>query len=114
MSSFTRIVAAGFLAIAAGSSTYGQTAKPPMLGVWQGEGAIVSPWVHQRTLPVTLTILANDSVAGKIGDATLVSGWLTTRDSGSRSSLRWNTNYVIIANLAGPVIRAQGIWRPIR
>jgi hypothetical protein len=66
-----------------------QTAKPPMVGRWRGVGTIVVPWPRQRTLVVDLTILANDSVAGKVGDATLVGGWIITRDPGSRSSLRW-------------------------
>jgi hypothetical protein len=89
-----------------------QTAKPPMVGRWRGEGTIVAPWPRQRALVVDLTIFASDSVAGKVGDATLVGGWITTRDPGSRSSLRWNTDYMILGNLDGPIIRAEGIWRP--
>jgi hypothetical protein len=89
-----------------------QTAKPPMVGRWRGVGTIVVPWPRQRTLIVDLTILANDSVAGTVGDATLVGGWIIPRDPGSRSSLRWNTDYMILGNLDGPIIRAEGIWRP--
>lgn len=112
MSTRTAVIVASVLAVIAASPVQGQTAKPPMLGTWQGEGEVVVPWVHQRKIPVTLTILANDSVTGKVGDAKLVSGWFTTRDPGSRTGYRWNTDYIIIANLDGPVIRTEGIWRP--
>jgi hypothetical protein len=100
------------LAIAIAAVGSAQTAKPPMLGVWQGEAAVVVPWLRQRKLPVTLTISANDSVSGTIGDATLVSGWLMMRDPGSRTGLRWNTDYIILGNLVGPIVRAEGVWRP--
>lgn len=112
MSTRRGIILAGIFAIVSVATTDAQTVKPPMLGTWQGDGAVVVPWVHQRKIPVTLTILANDSVTGTIGDATLISGWFTTRDPGSRVGLRWNTDYIIIGNLAGPVIRSEGIWRP--
>jgi len=106
------VLALGVLATVALSVCGGaQTAKPPMVGRWRGVGAIVVPWPRQRTLLVDITILASDSVTGKIGDATLVGGWITTYDPGSRSSLRWNTEYMILGNLDGPVIRAEGIWR---
>jgi len=106
------VVVSALLAMAIAPTTSAQTAKPPMLGVWQGEGVVVVPWVHQRKIPVTLAIMANDSVSGTVGDAKLVGGWFTTRDPGSRVGYRWNTDYIIIANLDGPVIRAEGIWRP--
>ena len=99
------------LAIGASSTLRAQIAKPPMLGVWQGVGAVVVPWMHARAIPVTLTIMANDSVAGTVGDATLVGGRFTRRDT-SKANLRWKTEYIITGNLSGPVIRDEGIWRP--
>lgn len=90
----------------------GQVAKPPMVGRWRGEGAVVGAWPRQRRLSVDITIFANDSVAGTVGDATLAEGWFTTRDPGSRVGMRWNTDYIIIAHLNGPVIRAEGVQRP--
>ena len=97
----TLVAAAAISATAAKA----QVVTPPMLGVWQGDAAVVVPWVHQRKIPVTLTFLANDSVGGTIGDATLVGGWFTTRDPRSRVGLRWNTDYIIIGYLDGPIIR---------
>ena len=111
MSRFRRSTLGSLLTIALGSAAVAQSAKPPMLGVWQGEASVIVPWLHRRTLPVTLTILANDSVSGRVGDAT-VTGWFTTRDPGSRTGLRWKTDYIIIASLAGPLVGAEGIWRP--
>ncbi len=111
MSRSMRCVFVWLLASTIGRAGGAQAAKPPMLGVWQGEAVVVVPWLRQRKLPVTLTILANDSVSGAIGDATLV-GWFTTRDRGSRTGLRWNTDFIIIGHLAGPLIRAEGVWRP--
>jgi hypothetical protein len=113
MPKLTGVFAITVLATVALSVSGGaQTAKPPMVGRWRGVGTIVVPWPRQRTLVVDLTILASDSVAGKVGDATLIGGWITTRDPGSRSSLRWNTDYMILGNLDGPIIHAEGIWRP--
>jgi hypothetical protein len=106
-------IVVGLLALLAHSATgIGQGAKPPMVGRWRGAGTVIGAWPRQRTLPVDLTIFANDSVAGTVGDATLVGGWFTTRDPGSRTGMRWNTDYVIIAGLAGPVVRAEGVSRP--
>ena len=102
----------GILALAHPATGIGQAAKPPMVGRWRGEGAVVGVWPRQRTLSVDITIFANDSVAGAVGDATLVGGWFTTRDPSSRVGMRWNTDYIIIAGLDGPVIRAEGISRP--
>lgn len=111
MSRFIRSTLASLLMASFASAGRAQSAKPPMVGVWQGEAAVIVHWLRQRTLPVTLTILPNDSVSGKIGDATLT-GWFTTRDPGSRTGLRWKTDYIIIASLAGPLVAAEGIWRP--
>ena len=108
-----KALVAGVLAVLGLSAAGGgQTAKYPMVGRWRGAGAIVVAWPRQRTLAVDITIFANDSVAGTVGDATLVGGWFTTRDPGSRAGMRWNTDYIIIASLEGPVIRAEGITRP--
>ena len=111
MSRSMRCVFGWLLASTIGRAAGAQDAMPPMLGVWHGEAAVVVPWLRQRKLPVTLTILANDSVSGTIGDATLV-GWFTTRDRASRTGLRWNTDYIIIGHLEGPLIRAEGVSRP--
>jgi len=102
----------GILALTHPAMGIGQAAKPPMVGRSRGEGAMVVAWPRQRTLAVDITIFANDSVAGAVGDATLVGGWFTTRDPSSRVGMRWNTDYIIIAGLDGPVIRADGVWRP--
>ena len=101
----------GLLALLAHAS-HGQAATPPMVGRWRGTAAVVGAWPHQRTLSVDITIFPNDSVAGTVGDATLVGGWFTTRDSSSRIARRWNTKYIIIAYADGPLIAAEAIWRP--
>ena len=112
MSTRSSKIIAALLMLGAAATVPAQTVTPPMQGVWQGEGAVVVPWVHRRTIPVTLTILANDSVGGTVGDAKLVAGWFTTRDPKSRVGLRWNTDYIIIGYLDGPIVRDEGIWRP--
>jgi hypothetical protein len=99
------------LAIGTSSALRAQTAKPPMLGVWQGVGVVVVPWLHERTIPVSLTIMANDSVSGTVGDATLVGARFARRDT-SNVGTRWKTEYIITGNLTGPVVRIEGIWRP--
>ena len=113
MSNGRRILVSALLAIVSpATATRAQKVQLPMVGVWQGEGTVVVPWVRQRKIPVTLAIMANDSVAGTVGDATLLGGWFTNRDPGSRGGFRWNTDYIIIAGLEGPIVRAEGIWRP--
>ena len=112
MSTLRSRMLGALLLLGAAPATRAQTVTPPMLGVWQGDGVVIVPWVHQRKIPVTLTILANDSVSGTMGDAKLVGGSFTTRDPKSRVGLRWNTDYIIIAYFDGPIVRDEGIWRP--
>jgi hypothetical protein len=110
MSIRSRLVAT-LVAIGASSAMHAQTAKPPMLGVWQGVGVVVVPWTRARAIPITLNIMPNDSVSGTVGDATFVGGRFATRDTAT-AGFRWKTTYIITGNLAGPVIRDEAIWRP--
>jgi hypothetical protein len=106
------IIIGMLLVLMSRATASGQAVKPPMVGRWRAAGVVLGAWPRQRTLAIDITIFPNDSVAGSVGDATLVGGWFTTRDPGSRVGLRWNTDYIILAQLDGPVIRAEGIWRP--
>ena len=89
----------------------GQVVIPVMVGRWEGDGQMVVNWTRQRTLGVKIEIFANDSVAGTVGDARLANGQFLKSPGSQPGALRWNTDYVIEANLEGPIIRAENIHR---
>lgn len=59
--------------------------------------------VAQEVLPVTVTIYANGTVEGTAGDATLIQGHLRKNPLGAA--------YLVMANLDGPIVAAEGIVR---
>ena len=89
----------------------GQVVIPLMVGRWEGDAQMVVNWTRQRTLGVSIAIFANDSVAGTVGDARLVNARFLKSPGSLPGELRWKTDYVIEANLEGPIIRAENIYR---
>ena len=49
---------------------------PEMQGRWAGNARIEVSWCRQTNLPVALDIQPDGTVAGKVGDARLRSGWI--------------------------------------
>jgi hypothetical protein len=98
-------------ALALSGVTGAQVVEPAMIGRWDGMGQVVVPFPRQRTLPVTVVIVSDDDVSGSIGDAEFHDGRFREDPDPAGSLLRWRTRYVITANLEGPVIRAENIWR---
>ena len=90
----------------------GQVVIPEMLGRWEGDAQITVNWTRQRTLAVNIEIFANDSVAGTIGDAKLSHARFLKTPGSLAGTLRWNTDYIIEANLENSIIRAENIYRP--
>jgi hypothetical protein len=83
----------------------------PMVGRWHGVAEMVTTWTRQRTLVVDIVIAGNDSVTGTVGDAALVQGRFLKNTEAVVSAPAWKSEYVIVAGLGGPVIRAENIWR---
>lgn len=84
------------------------SAPPGMAGSWKGKAEITCAWCKQREMGVELTIAANGSVTGKIGDATLDQGHLA-KNVVRPDSLP--TKYVIKAKLNGPLSASEGVTR---
>ena len=89
----------------------GQVVIPVMIGRWEGDAQMVVNWTRQRTLGVKIEIFANDSVAGTVGDARLVNARFLKSPGSLPGEPRWKTDYIIEANLEGPIIRAENIYR---
>jgi hypothetical protein len=104
MTGYARNVAAVALLCLTSRSSAGQASIPPIIGTWQGDAAIRVNWTRARTLPIRLTITRDDRVTGVVGEAKLVDAMLM-RDPEQGMSYR------IEANLTGPIIRKETIWR---
>lgn len=100
------------LALAASRASVAQVAAPAMVGRWLGEAKITVSWTRQRVLPIDIAICLGDTVRGTVGDALLDGGRLEKGDAVAGGSVQWATEYVIVANLDGAIIRAENIWRP--
>jgi hypothetical protein len=93
--------------IAAGESLV----TPAMTGQWQGNARIIVTWCRQTNLPVTLDIRAGGTVAGKVGDATLVNGRLERNRGWLGRKLNLKTDYIVRGDLRGPIVAAEQISR---
>lgn len=82
-----------------------------MVGTWSGDSRICVNWTVQRILPVRLTIAADGSVTGTIGDAALRSGRLQVNRNSLERALHWKTDWIVVGHLDGDVIKAEGIHR---
>ena len=72
-----------------------------MVGKWQGQATVIVAWVDQETLSVALTIHEDGTVEGRVGDATLTGGSICNNPVGSE--------YIIMANLDGPIVAAEDV-----
>jgi hypothetical protein len=106
-----RLVLAASLVAGLSLSAPAQVAKASVIGRWGGVADIVVNWTKQRTLPINIVIGANDQVTGSVGDATLVKGRLLRNRGAVARALQIKTDYVIEAELDGPIIRAENVQR---
>ena len=86
---------------------------PPasMAGPWKGDSVIYVNWTVQRHLPVSITIAADASVSGTIGDAHLANGHLSVNRGPVGRALNLATDFIITGDLQDPIIAAEGISR---
>ena len=100
------------LALSASSSLAGETVvTSPMVGQWEGNGRIIVMWCQQTNLPIQLQIRADGSVTGNVGDAMLAKARLKQNRGWLGRKLRLKTDYIIVGDLTGPIVAAEGITR---
>ncbi len=107
----TSLLVAVALLGSAAPAAWSQRPDTAMIGAWGGTAHITVPWTAQRELPVRVTIRADGSVVGSVGDAQLVNArFFSARGPVSRA-LRLGHEYDIRGTLSGPLILSEGIRR---
>ncbi|HLE60582.1 MAG TPA: hypothetical protein VI700_03500 [Thermoanaerobaculaceae bacterium] len=92
--------------------TRGSVAPPSaMVGHWEGTAEVAVNWCNAKELAVSFTINSNGAVAGKVGDAILKEGHIYPNPGRPPKGFTLQTNYVIEADLEGPLVAAEGITR---
>jgi len=89
----------------------GQVPERAMVGTWNGDAQIVVNWTHQPSIHVRLVVLGDGSVSGRVGDADLTNGRITTNRGPIGRSLRIKTDYIVSGQLVGLLIAAEHIQR---
>jgi hypothetical protein len=84
---------------------------PAFVGTWNGSAEIVVNWTQQRTLPVEVTIAADGTVTGKVGDAEIVDGRFRRNRGPIGRALHLGTDTIITGRLRGAVIASEDIAR---
>lgn len=107
----TRLMSAMVLAAVLSIGASAQVATPAVIGRWSGVADIAVNWTKQRTVPINVVIGANDQVTGTIGDATLARGRLLRNRGWLGRVMQIKTEYIIEADLDGPIIRAENVQR---
>jgi hypothetical protein len=82
-----------------------------MVGTWNGEASVACSWCATRELAVTLTIGADGTVTGRIGDATLARGRLARNTAPPAKHVGAPTRFVVHAAMTGPIVASEGISR---
>ena len=100
------------LLLTAGSSLASQSVVTgTMSGHWEGSARIVVSWCHHTNLPVKVDIHPDGTVAGTIGDATLVQGRFQRNRGWLGRKLNLASDYIIQGDLQGALVAAEGITR---
>jgi hypothetical protein len=85
---------------------------PEMQGRWAGNARIEVSWCRQTNLPVALDIHPDGTVAGKVGDARLRSGWIEPNRGLLNHAFTPRSDYIVHGMLKGPIVAAENITRP--
>ena len=80
-------------------------------GQWTGEARIYNDFVASPRLEVNLHISPDGAVTGRVGDAALVRGRIAANRDALGRTLNLATDYVIVADLNGPLIAAEQVKR---
>ncbi|NOX88537.1 MAG: hypothetical protein GXO77_05890 [Calditrichaeota bacterium] len=79
-------------------------------GRWVGKGKIIVDWCKQDSLSFDFVIHEDGKISGKIGDAQIKKGKL--RLNSFLLNFLGNSQYLLEAELEGPLVKAEGIERP--
>jgi hypothetical protein len=87
-------------------------APAELVGRWIGEAQVLVFWCNQKTIALDVTIDEGGRVSGSLGDAVITGGAVIPRTSRVLTT-RWMypTEYFIRAELSGPLVKAEGIFR---
>jgi hypothetical protein len=99
------------LAVATAIYAAENVVMPEMVGRWDGNAKIVVSWCQQRVLPVSITLHANGSVTGRVGDAELTNGRFARNRGWLGRKLDVATDYIVKGDLKGAVVAAEEISR---
>jgi hypothetical protein len=92
--------------------TKGSVAPPAaMVGHWEGKAEVAVNWCNATELIVSLTINGDGTVTGKVGDAGLKDGHIYPNPGKPPKGFTLQTNFVVEADLDGPLVAAEGITR---
>jgi hypothetical protein len=84
---------------------------PATVGHWEGTARIIVTWAKQTQLHVTLKIEADGKVTGRVGDANLTNARLKKNRGWIGQNLKVKTDYIVVGELKGPIVAAEGISR---
>ena len=87
--------------------------QPPaaLVGQWEGSLKIFNDFVQHSRVDMNLTINADGSVTGQIGDAKLESAKIAPNRGDIGRALNLATDFIVVGKLKGPLIAAEGITR---
>jgi len=110
------LVSAGLLVVALSMVACATGARPepsalaPLLGTWRGTARPVVDWCSSD-LAIQLTIHADTTVTGMVGDATLVGGRIECNRSALGAALGLFSDWLIRGSLRGDLLSAEGLHR---
>ncbi len=87
------------------------TKENSMIGNWEGSSQVIVTWCEQKKLPVSLTILADGSVNGTVGDAELLDGQLERKVNWFGSNTKNRTTHLVKGRLKGAIVAKEGVFR---
>ena len=93
------------------SRSQSSATRDSMMGVWCGTANVVVNWTVQKKLGVRLVVPASGEITGNVGDARLSQGRLKANRGAVGRMLNMKTDYIVVGNLEGPIIAAEGITR---
>jgi hypothetical protein len=82
-----------------------------MSGSWCGSARINNSWIVARELDVQVTISADGSVHGTVGDTTLADATFRSNRNAIERALNIKTDWIIDGSLVGELVAAEGIER---
>lgn len=95
----------------AAARAQGAPVPPGWAGTWEGEAQVANA-AYAACLPwVRLTIAADGSVQGMVGDARLVRGLVKRNRGAVGRLLNVRTDWIIDAELDGPLVSSEGVRR---